>query len=187
MLESGVSRGSVGSYSVGDVLKVAMEGGAVKYYRNSTLLYTSGVKPSYPLYLDTSLYTPGANLVGALLCAGSSCTSSRTTPPYTSYYSFGGKLIGMRRANYSSGNGQFRIVGDHLGSTTLVVDTASPPNVVQRQYAKPYGETAWQYTASSTGEASLIVILRHVDISPSDTISSSFLTVELITSGLASE
>jgi RHS repeat-associated protein len=155
VLESGTIRGSVGSYSVGDVLKVVVKSGIVKYYRNGTLLYTSGVTPSYPLYLDTSLDTPGANLEGALLCAGSSCTASPTTPPYTSYYMFGGKLVGMRRANYSSGNGQFRIVGDHLGSTTLILDTLSPPNVVQRQYSKPYGETAWQYTASSTGGASL--------------------------------
>ena len=148
ILESGNNRGNVGSYSVGDVLKVAVVSGVVKYYRNSTVIYTSLGTPSYPLYLDTSFYTPGSRLVGALLCAGSKCTS---TPEYTSYYTFGGTLVGMRRANATAGNGQFRIVGDHLGSTTLIVDTASPPNVVQRQYHKPYGETAWQYTDTSTG------------------------------------
>jgi RHS repeat-associated protein len=153
IIQEGSSAGSYGSYVVGDVLKVAVVSGAVKYYRNDTLLYTNnGRSPSYPLYLDTSLYTPGSVLAGALLCAGSVCTSA---PEYTTYYSFGGMMVGMRRANASAGNGQFRIVGDHLGSTTLIVDTATPPNVVQRQYHESYGETTWQYTATSTGGESL--------------------------------
>jgi RHS repeat-associated protein len=69
------------------------------------------------------------------------------SPPYTSFYYLGGSsgtVVGMRRANYASGNGQYRIVGDHLGSTTIIVDTSNPPNVVQRQYYKPYGEIALQ-------------------------------------------
>ncbi|MDQ2808620.1 MAG: hypothetical protein M3Z04_17180 [Chloroflexota bacterium] len=41
------------------------------------------------------------------------------------YYSFGGKGVGLRRAGWPSGNGQYRLVGDHLGSTTLLVDTAN--------------------------------------------------------------
>jgi hypothetical protein len=45
-----------------------------------------------------------------------------------------------RKANQPTGNGQYRIVGDHLGSTSLVVDSANPPAVVHRQYFKPYGE-----------------------------------------------
>ncbi len=48
VLESGTSRGSVGSYSVGDVLKVAIESNSVTYDRNGTLLYTSAGKLSYP-------------------------------------------------------------------------------------------------------------------------------------------
>jgi RHS repeat-associated protein len=63
-------------------------------------------------------------------------------PAYIVYYSFGGKLVGMRRANQedASTDGQYRIAGDHLGSTTLIVDTSSSPQVLQRQYYKPYGE-----------------------------------------------
>jgi hypothetical protein len=42
-------------------------------------------------------------------------------PPYTVYYQFGGKRIGMRLANQlgPNRNGQYRIVGDHLGSTLM--------------------------------------------------------------------
>jgi len=66
------------------------------------------------------------------------------------YYSFGGKGVGLRRLGWPSGNGQYRLVGDHLGSTTLLVDTATPPTVVQRQYHKPYGEIAFQWTAGGS-------------------------------------
>lgn len=77
---------------------------------------------------------------------------SDTTPAYTSYYMFGAKLVGMRRVNQadSSSNGQFRVVGDHLGSTTLVFNTSAPSTVVHRQYYKPYGEVGWQTGSSST-------------------------------------
>jgi YD repeat-containing protein len=58
---------------------------------------------------------------------------SEPNPRYICYYLLGSKLVGMRRAHeISDRNGQFRIVGDHLGSTTLVVDAASPPEVKYR-------------------------------------------------------
>src|SRR5689334_18511542 len=44
--ESGVLRGNFGSYSVGDVLKVAVVGGRVRYYRNDVLLHTSTLTPT---------------------------------------------------------------------------------------------------------------------------------------------
>jgi RHS repeat-associated protein len=148
------------SYTAGDVLRVAIESGTVKYYRNSTLLHTSTVTVvNYPLLVDTSLYTPGAWIKYAYVCRTTQISTTTTlyigglyeeelngtsSPPYISYYSFGGKLVGMRRANQASGNGQYRIAGDHLGSSTLVLDTSSPPQVVSRQYHKPYGEVAWQ-------------------------------------------
>jgi hypothetical protein len=57
-----------------------------------------------------------------------------SNPPYITYYHFGGKLVGMRRANQQdpTTNGQLRVVGDHLGSTSLVVDTSNPPQVIHR-------------------------------------------------------
>lgn len=59
--------------------------------------------------------------------------------------------MGMRRVNQQgNSDGQFRIVGDHLGSTSLIVDTSTPPQVVHRQYYKPYGEVARTYGSSRT-------------------------------------
>jgi hypothetical protein len=68
--ESGQWRAQVGSYSVGDMLKVAVAQGAVQYFRNSTLLYTSSVAPSYPLAVAASIRDPGGRLVEATICAG---------------------------------------------------------------------------------------------------------------------
>jgi len=42
--EAGVSRGTFGSFAVGDRLRVSVEGGVVRYYRNATPLYTSTVR-----------------------------------------------------------------------------------------------------------------------------------------------
>ncbi len=64
--EQGVSKGVFGSYVTGDVLRVAVEGGVVRYRKNGTLLYSS-VAPSYPLLVDTSLFTQGATLNNAML------------------------------------------------------------------------------------------------------------------------
>jgi hypothetical protein len=53
-----VGGAQVSTYVVGDVFRVAVESGVVKYYKNGTLLYTSSVAPSYPLIVDTSLNSP---------------------------------------------------------------------------------------------------------------------------------
>ena len=54
-----------GQYAAGDKLRVAVEGGSVKYRKNGALLYESTATPSYPLNVDTSLYSPGATVAGA--------------------------------------------------------------------------------------------------------------------------
>jgi hypothetical protein len=68
--EGGVNRGSFGTYLAGDRLRVAVEGGAVKYRKNGVLLYTSTVAPVYPLRVDTTLWSPGATITSVML-AGS--------------------------------------------------------------------------------------------------------------------
>jgi hypothetical protein len=54
--ENGTNMGTFGGYSTGDVLRIAIENLVVKYYRNSTLLYTSTVIPAnVPFYLDCAM------------------------------------------------------------------------------------------------------------------------------------
>jgi hypothetical protein len=56
-----------GAFTPGDVFRIAVESGVVKYYKNGTLLYTSGVAPSYPLVLDTALSAMGATVQNAVI------------------------------------------------------------------------------------------------------------------------
>ena len=72
--ESGTPRGTFGVYAAGDRFEVAVRGGVVQYLKNGTVFYTSGVAPSYPLLVDTALFTPGATLRDVVLgCAGPGC------------------------------------------------------------------------------------------------------------------
>jgi hypothetical protein len=64
--EGGVKR-ATNTYATGNTLRVAIESGAVTYRKNGTLLYTSTVAPTYPLLVDTSLFTAAATLNDAVL------------------------------------------------------------------------------------------------------------------------
>jgi alpha-tubulin suppressor-like RCC1 family protein len=65
--EAGITRASVGTFAAGDHLRVSVEGGVVKYRKNGTLLYTSTVAPTFPLLVDTSVYSVGATLTSVVL------------------------------------------------------------------------------------------------------------------------
>jgi hypothetical protein len=65
--EGGTYRNAETSYAPGDVFRIAVESGTVRYYRNGVLFYTSEVAPAYPLQVDTSFFTLGATLQGVVL------------------------------------------------------------------------------------------------------------------------
>ena len=65
--ESGTYRGMFGSYSAGQKLKITVESGLVRYWRDGTLLFTSSQAASLPLGVDTSLYSTGATVENATL------------------------------------------------------------------------------------------------------------------------
>jgi hypothetical protein len=55
------------SHVAGAVYKVAVEGGAVRYYQNGTLKYTSAAVPTYPILVDTTLDTIGTAVENAVI------------------------------------------------------------------------------------------------------------------------
>ena len=75
IFEQGTYRGLMGSYASGDRLRVSVDGGTVRYLRNGRVLYTSGNAPTYPLLVDTALYSTGATLAGVVITGGA------PTPP----------------------------------------------------------------------------------------------------------
>ncbi|MCA1752640.1 MAG: hypothetical protein LC670_12800, partial [Flavobacteriales bacterium] len=65
--ESGSNRGTFGSYSAGDVFRIAAEAGEVKYYRNGTLIRTSAITPILPLLAHVSIYSSGGTVTNAVI------------------------------------------------------------------------------------------------------------------------
>jgi alpha-tubulin suppressor-like RCC1 family protein len=62
--EGGLNRGTFGLYSAGDLFRVEVRYGVVRYLRNGAALFTSSSIPRYPLRVDTSFLTTGARLSG---------------------------------------------------------------------------------------------------------------------------
>ena len=64
--ESGVYKTET-TYKTGDRLRVAVTGGIIKYYKNSALIYTSTVKPTYPLAVSASFINVGGTITNAVV------------------------------------------------------------------------------------------------------------------------
>jgi len=112
VFESGNNRGTFGTYATGDKLRVAVEGGVVKYKKNGTVFYTSTVAPTYPLLVDTSLYTNGGTLTNVVISSA------------------GGSTTG--NINW--------LVTDQLGTPRMVFDKTGALATVKRHDYLPFGE-----------------------------------------------
>jgi endonuclease/exonuclease/phosphatase family metal-dependent hydrolase len=76
---------SEGSTAAGDIFKIAIDAGVVRYYRNATLVYTSKIAAPGPLVVDTTLVNIGATVqVVSLTGTTSTTTPTSPTPPTTS-------------------------------------------------------------------------------------------------------
>ena len=65
--EGGLHRGRFGTYEPGDLFRVEVAGGVVRYKHEGAVFYTSAIAPTFPLVVDTSLRTPGATITDATL------------------------------------------------------------------------------------------------------------------------
>jgi hypothetical protein len=65
--EGGNGIAFVGYYAIGDRLRVAVEGGVVKYRKNGELLYTSSASPTYPLLVDTAIHDSGSTITNIVI------------------------------------------------------------------------------------------------------------------------
>ena len=68
--EGGVVQGVFGSYATGDVIRVAVTAGVVRYSKNGAVFYTSTGTPTYPLLVDTALWHTGATIQGVMIHGG---------------------------------------------------------------------------------------------------------------------
>jgi Purple acid Phosphatase, N-terminal domain len=58
-------------YAAGDVFRIAVEGGVVKYYKNGVVFYTSGRAVSYPLVATASFIAMSGTITTAVMAATS--------------------------------------------------------------------------------------------------------------------
>jgi hypothetical protein len=64
--ERGMVR-TVTTYVRGDVFRIAIVAGGIRYSKNGRLLYISGVPPAYPLLVSASLQDRGATVTNAII------------------------------------------------------------------------------------------------------------------------
>lgn len=69
--ENGVYRMET-TYKVGDVFRIAVENGVVKYYKNDALLYQSRIAPTYPLVAAAAILDMGGTVNNAFISTSSS-------------------------------------------------------------------------------------------------------------------
>jgi len=60
--EAGQVVGTFGTYSAGDTLRIEVVNGVVRYLKNGALLHTSSRSPTFPLLVDTALWSTGATI-----------------------------------------------------------------------------------------------------------------------------
>jgi hypothetical protein len=84
--ESGVYRSEI-AVTTGDILRITVGGGSVKYSKNGTVFYTSNAQPAAPLVINTSLYDLGATIrnvtIGQASGTGSSTAGNTSASPKT--------------------------------------------------------------------------------------------------------
>jgi RHS repeat-associated protein len=113
--------GAFGTYATGDIVRVSVEGGVVKYRKNGTLLRTSTVAPTYPLYAGAALYTNGSTVTNALFNVGGSTSAQLHW-----------------------------LITDHLGTPRMILDQSGALNKMTRHDYLPFGEELFTPTSGRT-------------------------------------
>jgi predicted amidohydrolase len=65
--ENGVYRNAETTYVPGDIFRVAVQSGVVRYSKNGTVFYTSAIVPSFPLLVDTCIYSRNGTISNAVI------------------------------------------------------------------------------------------------------------------------
>jgi len=106
--ENGNNRGTFGTYTTGDTLRISIENSTVIYFKNSNPVRVSPVAPNLPLILDVSMRDNGATLSNVTVTnfsEGSFTALTQnvgTTPIYQ--WRLNGMAVGINSPNYVNTN-----------------------------------------------------------------------------------
>jgi hypothetical protein len=157
--ESGNDRGAFGTYAASDILKIAVESNVIKYYKNGTLLYTSTIAPTLPLFVDVSTNSIGATANNVKISNGNISTFTAvgtnlgTAPTYQ--WKLNGANVGTNSTTYTNaglttGDIVNCIVTPDLGGCSA--STYSSNNITVQVATS--GSTTWLGTTNAWNTAS---------------------------------
>ncbi|MBI2116977.1 MAG: hypothetical protein HYT85_18120 [candidate division NC10 bacterium] len=149
--ESGVYRADT-TFVSGDVFRVAVESGVVKYTKNGAVFYQSTLAPTYPLLVDTSLLDLNATITNAVISGALSTASLDTTPPTVAIAApaAGATVAGTVALSASASDDvgvaavQFKLDGTNLGA-----EVTAPPYAL-----------SWVTTTAPNGSHTLTAVAR---------------------------
>jgi RHS repeat-associated protein len=121
-------------YSASDVFRVAIEGGSVKYKKNGMVFYTSTIAPTYPLLVDSALFTNGSTINNVTLSTGNATSDIEwlvTDQLGTPRMSFDktGSLAGTKRHDYLPFGDEL-----HAGQGLRTMPLGYNPDIVRQKF-----------------------------------------------------
>lgn len=155
--EGGIYRAQIGPYATGNLLRVSVESGVVKYRQNGNVVYVSTVAPTYPLLVDTSLYSTGATLNNVIISGNVQTTSTPSTVGLVAYWNLdegsgtsGADTSGFNHTGYLL-NGTTWATGK-IGGSALNFDGANNlfgMNIDDTGLANTFSYSFWAYPTLS--------------------------------------
>jgi hypothetical protein len=142
--ENGVYRAE-GRYAAGDRFKVSVESGAVKYYRNGTLVLSRPAASADPLVFDTTLLNLSAAIAGATLVRVEGSSSS--PGPYVAITD---RVARPKPATAAPAAAGGRFTDATFGSRMLRVTDQNTRPASRVSYRSPSGshQNAWSKSGS---------------------------------------
>ena len=143
--ESGMYRAE-GRFAAGDRFKVSVASGAVQYYQNGALVFSSAAGPVYPLVFDATLLGASAAIGGATLVKAATVSSTSAAPNPGPYDAIVDRVARAKPATAAPSAAGGRFTDVVFGSRMLrVTDQNTRPGAWSLSYRSPSGshQNAW--------------------------------------------
>jgi hypothetical protein len=139
--ERGIYR-KEGRFAAGDVFRVAVEQGVVRYYRNGVLVHTSTVAPDGPLLADATLFSAGATVATASMTVDALAPAPLPAPtsvlPPATYDAISDREPRAKPALPELGAAGFTFQDPVFGTTLArITDRQTRPGALDRSYRTP--------------------------------------------------